>query len=390
MGGLAEDYAGCLKYVDEYWDKIICRVPKDRGVRIGLPNKFISPNSALFKEDQFYWDSYFIILGLIESGRVSLAKGMVDNLVFLYKKYGIIPSRNRLYNLGISQPPFLSSMAREVYKVTRDRRWLNSVARVCESELTGYWMGEFHLIRDGLSRYCDHFVTHATAEHESGWDMTSRFQSRCLNVLPVDLNSCLFKYEKDLAEMHALSGDRSREKFFLRRASKRKKAMVNLMWDERLGFFFDYDYGKERRGRFQSVAGFYPLWAGLADESQAERVKRNLKLFEQKGGLANTQETGLSDEFRQHDYPNGWANQHWIAVKGLMNYGFVEDARRISLKWLKLNKRVFEETGEFWEKYDVVSCGVGRQGRYTNQSGFGWTNAVFIKLIKQLSVIGSI
>jgi len=50
------------------------------------------------------------------------------------------------------------------------------------------------------------------------------------------------------------------------------------------------------------------------------------------------------------------------------------------MKWLRLNKKIFNRTGKFWEKYDVVKCGVGRPGRYATQSGFGWTNAVFLKL----------
>ncbi|MCH8020390.1 hypothetical protein IH785_11060 [candidate division KSB1 bacterium] len=78
-------------------------------------------------------------------------------------------------------------------------------------ELKNYWMGtkkEIHLMFQGLSRYCDHYITHYTAEHESGWDMTSRFNERCLDYLPIDLNSCLYKYEIDLAETYNILNDK--------------------------------------------------------------------------------------------------------------------------------------------------------------------------------------
>ena len=107
-----------------------------------------------------------------------------------------------------------------------------------------YWMGknppENHLAYKNLSRYVDHYVTHLTAEHESGWDMTSRFQDRCLDYLPIDLNCLLFKYERDLSKIHGILKNKSKEKLYLKQAEKRKKTINELMWSEKEGFFFDF------------------------------------------------------------------------------------------------------------------------------------------------------
>lgn len=385
---MEKKYKDCLEYIENYWNKLTFSLPRNKGIHIGLPNPFVSPTGeGIFVNDQFYWDSYFIILGLVECGKISLAKGMVDNLIYLWKKFGIIPSRNRFYNLGISQPPFLTSMIMEVFQVTRDKKWLEKAAKTAEEELKNYWMStdkaERHLVYRGLSRYCDHYITHLTAEHESGWDMTSRFKEQCLNYLPVDLNSCLYKYEIDLAEIYKILNKKTKEKYYLDQANKRKESMIELMWNEKKGFFFDYNYQQKKQSNFYSLAGFYPLWAKLVSESQAEKMKSNLSLFEYKGGLANTQKNGLAKEFKQWDYPNGWANQQWIVIKGLLNYGFKEDAKRLAEKWLDMNKAVFHRTGVFWEKYNVVEADIGKEERYPNQTGFGWTNAVFVKLIKE-------
>lgn len=382
-----EDYRQCLDYINKHWKKITFYLPKDEKTHIGLPNKFVSPNSNLFKNDQFYWDSYFTILGLVASGKVSLAKGIVDNLIHLHKRFGIIPSRNRFYNLGISQPPFLTSMASEVFQDTKDKQWLSNVARTAEEELKDYWMkDDTHLVHKGLSRYCDHFWTHLTAEHESGWDMTSRFHDRCLDYLPVDLNSCLYKYETDLARIYNILNNKKKERAYLNKANKRKEIMLKLMWNEKKGFFFDYDYKNKKQSSFYSLAGFYPLWAKLATESQAKKMLKSIRKFDYEGGLANTQKSGLSKEFKQWDYPNGWANQQWITIKGLLNYGFKSEAERLAIKWLDLNKKVFLKTGKFWEKYNVVKSGIGKEGRYPIQTGFGWTNAVFVRLVKEFSL----
>ncbi|HLG04417.1 MAG TPA: trehalase family glycosidase [Bacteroidia bacterium] len=381
-----EDYKSCLQYIDKYWRELIYYHPKDKHLHLGLPNKYVIPCTGIFKKDQFYWDTYFIVIGLVKCGKVDLAKGMIDNLVFLFKKFNIMPMRNRYYNLGISQIPFLTSMAMEVFQATKRKSWLLKIIQAAESELKNYWMNdalvEKHIVYKNMSRYCDHYITHLAAEHESGWDMTSRFNDHCLDYLPVDLNSCLYKYEIDIAKWNS---NKKKVNIYMENSEKRQRTISKLMWNDKKGFFFDYNYKHKKQSNFYSLAGFYPLWAKTATLSQAMKVRDALVLFEYKGGLANTQSHSLSDEFKQHDYPNGWAQQHWIVIRGLLNYGFEEDAKRIAKKWLDLNKNVFLKTGKFWEKYNVVTCKVGESNadRYPTQSGFGWTNAVFVRLINE-------
>ena len=387
---MKEDYKNCLKYIRAKWAKLTFHNTQDHDVHIGLPNKFVAPGAkrGIFRDDQFYWDSYFIILGLIEAKKIDLAKGIVDNFAYLQKRFGIIPLRNRFFNLGSSQPPFLSSMTLEVYGVTKDKRWLRKMAEVIEKELQGYWMdrkkAEKHLIYSGLSRYCDHHINHITAEHESGWDMTSRFENRCLDFLPIDLNSLLYKYETDLIQIHMILKNEEKVKKYEQQANIRKKRINRLMWSRSRQFFFDYDYHNKKRKYFYSLAAFYPLWANLATPMQAKKCRDNLKRFEYKHGLANTQKQ-VFKRFRQWDYPNGWPNQQWIVIRGLLNYGYQKDAKRLAKKWLNLNCHVFNETGKLWEKYNVVTGGIGQQGRYPNQTGFGWTNAIFLKLAHWLA-----
>jgi len=379
-----EKYKNCIKYIENYWKKVTFYLPKDNGLFIGLPNPFISPNTPWLKNFQFYWDSYFTILGLIASKtQVSLAKGMVDNLVSLYNRYGIIPMTNKFYYLGNSQPPFLTSMIQEVFNITKNKKWLSQTVNVAEKELEKYWCGKDHMPYNNLSRYYHPLDFHLLAEVESGWDATSRFDNNCLDYLPIDLNSCLYKYETDIAEIYRDLNNKSKEKIFLERAKKRKERISKLMWNENKGFFFDYNYKLRKQSNFYSIAGFYPLWAKLASDNQAKKAIENLKMFECKGGLANTQKNNLSKEFKQWDYPNGWPNQQWIVIKGLLNYGYNKDAKRLAIKWLNLNKKVFDKTGKFWEKYNVVKSDIGKSGRYPTANGFSWTNAVFVKLIKE-------
>lgn len=286
-----------------------------------------------------------------------------------------------MYNLGISQQPLLTSMGLEVYAFTQDLNWLLKIAQVAEDELNNYWLNpnlvECHFA-NGLSRYCDHHITHTTAEHESGWDMTSRFQNKCMDILPIDLNCCIYKYEKDLSYIYNLILDKDKSIKYEKRAARRKQLINDFMWDDFKKFFFDYDYVNKEIINFYSLASYYTMWSGLASKEQAELLEKFLINFEHKGGLAVTQSHDLSNELHQWDYPNGWPNLHWIVISGLLKYGFKERAESIARKWLDTNVIVFETTGKMWEKYDVVSVKVGRSDkRYATQHGFGWTNSVF-------------
>ena len=58
----------------------------------------------------YYWDSYFTMLGLAESGHWDEIGDMVDNFAYELDTRGHIPNGNRTYYLSCSQPPFFSLM----------------------------------------------------------------------------------------------------------------------------------------------------------------------------------------------------------------------------------------------------------------------------------------
>lgn len=125
-----------------------------------LPNKYVVPGGRF--NEMYGWDSYFIILGLIQDGRVDLAKGMVENFFYEIEHYGGILNANRTYYFTRSQPPFLSSMIRAVYDAesSADHRdeaatWL-ARAYAFASRDHALWMSGFHKAGDtGLARYYD-------------------------------------------------------------------------------------------------------------------------------------------------------------------------------------------------------------------------------------------
>lgn len=380
------DYQPVLDYIEAYWPKITRENTTDRGTLIGLPCPYVVPGDGEMFQEMYYWDSYFISLGLIRSSRAYLVKAMTDNMAYLLDRFGVIPNGTRYYFLSRSQPPFFMEMVRMTYEAgLADTAWLAKMVRLAESELYTVWYGQAQphkrRVYRELSRHYDINVLHDLASCESGWDHSTRCEDRWLDHLPPDLNAILYAYENQLAWAHGVLGD-DEGGGWTTRANLRKEAICDLNWDESAGFFFDYDYVNERRNQTPSLAGFYPLWAGLASDEQAARIVETwLPTFEFAGGMVTTLETKAG---RQWAFPNGWAPLQWIVVAGLERYGYHDHAARVRRKWLDNCTTVFDQTGALWEKYNVVRPGADAEGGlYGQVRGFGWTNGVFVDFIQQ-------
>jgi alpha,alpha-trehalase len=389
---LPEDVAEAREYIAKYWAKVERFHPKDDESLLGLPNPYLVPSyrakTGFDYNELYYWDSYFMVQGMLDEDHEELVTGILDNLEDLFKRYKVIPNASRTYLTGRSQPPFLTTFIFDIYyQYKKDDKWLKANLEIAKREYETVWMGvkkpNERQVYKGLSRYYDINYLHDLAEAESGWDMTPRFDRRALNFLPVDLNALLYKYETDFARAERIFGNVREAAHWDDLAAVRKKTIDQLMWDRIRGLYYDYNFVKKKRGGVSSLAAYFPLWAGMVDEKQAAALVKSLRRFEHKGGLSTTDALPLGQFVMgslptQWAYPNGWAPLHYIIVRGLERYGYHKDARRIATKWLKSNLIWFENEHVFLEKYNVVSPEKPPlKGLYPSQTGFGWTNAVF-------------
>ena len=123
-----------------------------------LPEKYVVPGGRF--NEMYGWDSYFIIRGLIENGRIALARGMVDNFLFELSNYGSILNANRTYYLTRSQPPFLTSMILALYEAEKDskqedRQWLANALTIARLDLQLWMMAAHRADETRLARYYD-------------------------------------------------------------------------------------------------------------------------------------------------------------------------------------------------------------------------------------------
>ena len=227
------------------------------------------------------------------------------------------------------------------------------------------------------------------AMRESGFDPSFRFgpySGSTHHFAPVCLNSLLHKEEQDLAEMANLLGRSDESATWKHRAETRKAAINKYFWNAQAGMFFDYDFLHDRQSNYYYATAFYPLWAGLASQEQAQAVEHNLSLFEHEGGIAmSDRTTGM-----QWDLPYGWAPLQLLPVEGLRRYGFNADADRVAQEFVSDVYDNFKRDQTIREKYNVITRSTQAAvsaGYKTNVVGFGWTNGVTLVLLDSKSTV---
>lgn len=420
------------EHIGLMWDKLTrgpdAVVPNSS--RLALPYKYVVPGGRF--QEIYYWDSYFTLEGLLAANRTDLAVSMVDNFSHLIDSIGFIPNGTRDYYRSRSQPPFYALMvgaiARENEQVLINylpqlkkeyKFWMNGADK---ADVSIYR----HVIKlntgEILNRYWDTGITprpeaykedmHLASEltdmgakqalykdlrtaAASGWDFSSRWygvngefsSTETSKILPIDLNCLLYYLEDLIAKSSELANDQETANEFKTAAEKRKALIQKYLWNDSKGYYMDYNWSNAESTQHLTLAAMFPLYFQLASQEQAEQVKELLlDKFLKDGGLVTT----LEHSGQQWDAPNGWAPLQWIAVKGLLNYGYNEEAQDIMQRWLALNEKVYKNTGKMMEKYNVEDLTLlSGGGEYETQDGFGWTNGValgFKQILDQMEI----
>jgi len=221
---------------------------------------------------------------------------------------------------------------------------------------------------------------------ESGFDVSFRFGpfgAATHHYAPVCLNSLLYKTEKDLEQISRWMGHSADAEKWSKRAEERKRLITRYLWDEKSGWFFDYNLASGEKSTYRYATTFYPLWAAMATVEQAKAVVKNLPALDHPGGVAmSTQESEA-----QWDLPYGWGNIETLVVEGMRRYGFKTEADRVGYEFLSNVAENFRRDGNIREKYNVVTRSSEahvEMGYAMNVVGFGWTNGAFLELLQDL------
>ena len=487
------EYRRWAAELNQFWKQLTRRVHADveahpqRYSILRRAHPVVVPGGR-FRES-YYWDSYWIVLGLLACDMKDTARGLVQNLLDDVADFGFVPNGGRVYYLNRSQPPLLSEMLLALVEhdpAGADLAFVQRALGLLEAEHR-FWMAEGeHAVavagRDGqrhvLNRYytasnhprpesfredlqhagqadcATSFYADIAAGAESGWDFSSRWirpaaatagpepeplplphypleRIATTAVLPVDLNTYLYRMERNMARLHdyllarqtqqqppqqqplaaTLLPPDSRASFvapkahlFAEASARRALAMEQLLWDPESGAWTDHWLGSTSTGKptggnggrgredVRPASNFAPLWGRVLDnpalapvaaarKAQAVAALKASGLL-QVGGVQTT----AVDTVQQWDGANVWAPLVHMVVDGLEGVGSpeaAEMARSLAKAWLESNYLGWANTGQMHEKYNARLPGArGEGGEYLPQVGFGWTNGVVLHFLK--------
>lgn len=140
------------------------------------PRPFVVPGGRF--NEMYGWDSYFISLGLLRSGRLEAARDMAEHQAYEIVHYGKVLNANRTYYLTRSQPPFFAPLVRHV---------LDAYQRATPTVVDDRTQTGFEEV-SSLSRWRAKMLQAAEREYDRVWSSSPRRTTLCSNDV------CLARY----------------------------------------------------------------------------------------------------------------------------------------------------------------------------------------------------
>ena len=225
----------------------------------------------------------------------------------------------------------------------------------------------------------------------------------------VDMSSQMYLAYDRLSEIYRLlarktQDDRQRSEFsrkavrYRYKASELKAAINECLWSESAGFYFNVSGHCRHKITRYSLAGIWPMFAGLASREQAEKLVETLfnpDFFYTEVPfpvLARNDEEFIGSG----GYWRGgvWAPTNYMVIRGLMNYGYFAKARDATSRYLDALANSFQASGTLYEYYSVhgergynpLNRSANTADHYARDHFVGWTGLGPISLMIELMV----
>lgn len=396
--------------------------------KIETANAFVVPGGRFI--EYYYWDTYWIVKGLLICEMFETVKGILQNFLDIIKNNGYIPNGARIYYLNRSQPPLLIQMIHEYFKKTNDYDFLKYAIDLLDQEYDSWMTEKVTSITRNNKNYLlntynistefprpesykedyingqktedfKNYYSNVISVAESGWDFSSRWFKRADDIttiqirdlIPVDLNAIMYKNEGVLSELHLHLNNFEKSEFYNEKAKNRLDSIEAILWSDEFSTWADFNTKTSTLNlNHLYISSLTPLWAGVPLPTELKNILRNYESFlkDHISGIPSSNvETG-----QQWDFPNVWAPYHHWMVTYLNenNYDLYPNSSRMNSSYLALDianrfvNTVFcshQNQNAIYEKYNADKRGErGEGGEYKVQEGFGWTNGVAIEFLE--------
>ena len=167
----------------------------------------------------------------------------------------------------------------------------------------------------------------------------------------IDMSAAMALDARSLAKMARLVGKEDDARKLDGEYAALKEAINRLCWSEDLGFYCDVT--KDGIIRRRHLGALWVLVSGVATPERAKRMVRTLfdpDVFYRPVPLASL-EKGDPDYRPNDTYFRGpaWPNLNYLAIRGLLDYGYRSEAKRLARRWYVCCLGLYRRTGGIYE-----------------------------------------
>lgn len=381
-----------------------------------LKHPFVDPGS-IYDGNLWDWDSFWAVYALLNMAEdenrdryIAHAKGNIFNFLDYQLEDGYIPMMIEKSKLP---EPYLIGKRKEGHIMNMHKPFLCQQVAIISGACGDYRWIEPHL--EQLERYFDcydRFYYHENSrlyvwadDVMIGMDNDpATFGRPRFSTANIYLNSFMVSDMKAFSTIAAHLGRPELQLRFEEKAAELSQAIQEECWDQRDKFYYSVDVDIKTRAydwfhtglgvfwktlpiKIRVWSGFIPLWAGIADHRQAallaELHAADKNTFNSPSGMATLAQDEKMFDCRATNNPSNWLGPVWIVAnyvvfRGLMNYGYVEQAKELCIKTVTLLGRDLEKTGVLHEYY------IPETGEPVMNGGFLNWNLLVLNMIDEM------
>lgn len=402
------------KLIREYVEQNVHTLLKEPHDFIRYP--FIDPGSV-YDGNVWDWDTYWSVYGLLgmmdsfpqktQDKILEHARGNVMNFLDHQLEDGYIPMMievadwpepylNMKHKEGVlmnMHKPFLCAQIVLISEYCKEYRWIED--RIDRLKLYLQYYRDTYFMEDkGLYVWCDDIMIGMDNDPASFGRPKFSTANIYLNSFMVHELACMEKLFTACGQDASLYADWRKELI---------GAIQEECWDRRDKIYYSVDVDIKTRkfdwfhqglGVFWKTlpikirvwSAFIPMWAGFATAGQAEALAghyRDPDTFHSGYGIVTLAKDEKMFNLEATNNPSNWLGPIWIVAnyvvfRGLLDYGYTEEAEEICRNTLKLLGKDLEKTGCLHEYYDPFT------GEPVMNGGFINWNILVLTMVKEL------
>lgn len=396
-----------FRYVKANWKKSF---NEPTGI---LKYKFLDP-AAVYRAQLWDWDSFFCGMSLIDiyEDTAEYVKGCVLNFLSHQRQDGSIP-----YMINVSEVDS-EALPRTDIKTRSADSDLNSIKPLLAQMVMMVYKkdGDSEWIKDNYSKLIKH-VAHWEATQRSsnglfvwrsyrgsGTDNHPALYGRPLNSSAgVELNCFMYLEYIAMSDIASICSDTKLQEEYKDKAKALADTINACMYDPIDEMYYNLDVTSVKPPlacqeiswniplKFRVWTGFMPMYAQIAPKEYADRLLQkhimNEKEFLSDYGLRTTAKNEPLYNVKEMSNPSNWQGPIWILstyliFRGMLNYGYIDEARLVAENMLSTLVKDLKENGAFHEYYNPET------GKSTINLGFmNWNGLAALMLPELLEAI---